>query len=100
MTSHTDQFRLLHTMLRVKDLDAALDFYTNKLGMRLLRKTDFPSGEFTLAFVGYGDEESEIFVSFNNNNRDYPVRNALAMKRLLGQAAADEPPAGTGDLFT
>ena len=44
-------------MLRVKDLDAALDFYTNKLGMKLLRKTDYPSGEFTLAFVGYGDEE-------------------------------------------
>jgi lactoylglutathione lyase len=58
MTSRTGQFRLLHTMLRVKDLDAALDFYTNKLGTRLLRKTDFPGGEFTLAFVGYADEES------------------------------------------
>ena len=57
MTTDTDKFRLLHTMLRVKDLDAALDFYTNKLGMKLLRKTDFPSGEFTLAFVGYGPEE-------------------------------------------
>jgi uncharacterized protein YecE (DUF72 family) len=48
---------------------------------------------------GIVDEESEIFVSFNNNNRDYPVRNALMMKRLLGQPAADEPPAGPGDLF-
>jgi len=52
MTTNTDKFRLLHTMLRVKDLDAAVDFYTNKLGMKLLRKNDFPSGEFTLAFVG------------------------------------------------
>ena len=59
MTSNTDKFRLLHTMLRVKDLDASLDFYTNKLGMKLLRKNDYPSGEFTLAFVGYGDEESD-----------------------------------------
>ena len=58
MTTATDKFRLLHTMLRVKDLDASLDFYTNKLGMKLLRKSDFPSGEFTLAFVGYGDEEN------------------------------------------
>jgi uncharacterized protein YecE (DUF72 family) len=48
---------------------------------------------------GIADEESEIFVSFNNNNRDYPVRNALMMKRLLGQPAADEPPTGPGDLF-
>ena len=48
--------RLLHTMLRVNDLDESLKFYCDKLGMKLLRKHDFPGGEFTLAFVGYGDE--------------------------------------------
>jgi uncharacterized protein YecE (DUF72 family) len=45
------------------------------------------------------EEDGEVFVSFNNNNRDYPVRNALMMKRLLGQPASDPPPAGPGDLF-
>ena len=50
-----DGFRLLHTMLRVKDLDKTLDFFTRLLGMDLLRKRDFPGGKFTLAFVGYGD---------------------------------------------
>ena len=50
------QYRLLHTMLRVFDLDKSLDFYTRLLGMTLLRKTDFEGGRFTLAFVGYGEE--------------------------------------------
>ena len=45
-------FRLLHTMIRVMDLDKSLDFYTRHLGMTLIRKNDYPSGEFTLAFVG------------------------------------------------
>ena len=78
MTSHTEKFRLLHTMLRVKDLDAALDFYTNKLGMRLLRKTDFPSGEFTLAFVGYGDEEDHAVIELTHNwgQHDYEIGTA------------------------
>jgi lactoylglutathione lyase len=58
-------------MLRVKDLDASLDFYTNKLGMKLLRKTDFPSGEFTLAFVGYGDEEHHAVVELTHNWGDH-----------------------------
>jgi len=51
----TDEFRLLHTMIRVRDLDASLQFYTNLLAMKLLRKRDYPGGKFTLAFVGYGD---------------------------------------------
>src|SRR5690606_39696652 len=49
--------RLLHTMLRVGNLDRALMFYTDILGMRLLRKKDYPDGRFTLAFVGYQDED-------------------------------------------
>ncbi len=48
--------RILHTMLRVVDLDRSLKFYTEVLGMRLLRRTDFPDGKFTLAFVGYQEE--------------------------------------------
>jgi lactoylglutathione lyase len=48
--------RILHTMVRVGDLDRAIDFYTNVLGMQLLRRRDVPSQNYTLAFVGYGDE--------------------------------------------
>lgn len=59
--------RLLHTMIRVRDLDASLDFYTRLLGMRLLRKTDYPGGEFTLAFVGYGDEASSTVIELTHN---------------------------------
>ncbi len=59
--------RLLHTMLRVNNLDESLDFYCNKLGMKLLRKRDFPSGEFTLAFVGYGDERDTAVVELTWN---------------------------------
>ncbi|MDA1098708.1 MAG: lactoylglutathione lyase [Proteobacteria bacterium] len=62
-----DGFRLLHTMLRVKDLDKSLDFYTRLLGMNLLRKTDFPGGKFTLAFVGYGDEENNTVIELTHN---------------------------------
>ncbi|HHX4424954.1 TPA: VOC family protein, partial [Pseudomonas aeruginosa] len=48
--------RILHSMLRVADLEAALEFYTCALDMRLLRRRDYPDGRFTLAFVGYQDE--------------------------------------------
>ncbi len=51
--------RLLHTMLRVGNLDRSIDFYTNVLGMRLLRRKDYPDGKFTLAFVGYQDGKAE-----------------------------------------
>ncbi|MCB0829676.1 MAG: lactoylglutathione lyase, partial [Solirubrobacterales bacterium] len=57
----------LHTMLRVRDLDKSLDFYTNHLGMTLLRKNDFPGGKFTLAFVGYGDESSNTVLELTHN---------------------------------
>ncbi len=49
------QFRFLHTMIRVFDLDKSIDFYTRLLGMKLLRRRDFPTGKFTLAFVAYGE---------------------------------------------
>ena len=63
----TSKYRFLHTMIRVKDLDRSLDFYTRVLGMRLLRKKDFPSGEFTLAFVGYGDESDTAVIELTHN---------------------------------
>ncbi len=61
------KFRMLHTMIRVKDLDASLAFYTELLGMDLLRRRDFPDGKFTLAFVGYGPEESETVLELTHN---------------------------------
>ncbi len=63
----TDKFRLLHTMIRVLDLDKSLDFYTRLLGMTELRRKDYPSGEFTLAFVGYGDEDAHAVVELTHN---------------------------------
>jgi lactoylglutathione lyase len=56
------KFRVMHTMVRVKDLDRSIDFYTRLLGMKLLRKLDYPEGKFTLAFVGYGPEESNAVI--------------------------------------
>lgn len=59
--------RLLHTMLRVGDLDRSLQFYCDVLGMRLLRKQDYPAGRFTLAFVGYGDEHENTVIELTYN---------------------------------
>jgi len=59
--------RLLHTMLRVGNLEKSIGFYTNVLGMTLLRKEDFPDGKFTLAFVGYGDEASHSVIELTYN---------------------------------
>ncbi len=59
--------RLLHTMLRVGDLDRSLDFYTRVLGMKLLRRKDYPEGKFTLAFVGYGEESDTAVIELTHN---------------------------------
>ena len=59
--------RMLHTMLRVGDLQRSLAFYTGPLGMKLLRKHDFPGGKFTLAFVGYGDESETAVLELTHN---------------------------------
>lgn len=59
--------RLLHTMLRVGDLDRSLAFYCDVLGMTLLRRKDYPGGEFTLAFVGYGDEADHTVLELTYN---------------------------------
>lgn len=59
--------RLLHTMLRVTDMDRSLEFYTKVLGMHLLRKHDYPEGRFTLAFVGYHDEQEGAVLELTCN---------------------------------
>ena len=59
--------RLLHTMLRVKDLDRSVEFYTKLLGMKELRRREVPDGKYTLSFVGYGDETSSAVVELTYN---------------------------------
>ncbi len=60
-------WRFLHTMLRVGDLDRSITFYTQMLDMRLLRRQDFPEGRFTLAFLGYGDEDGHTVIELTHN---------------------------------
>ena len=59
--------RILHTMLRVGDLQRSIDFYTKVLGMKLLRQKDYPDGKFTLAFVGYGEEKDNTVIELTHN---------------------------------
>lgn len=59
--------RILHTMLRVGNLEQSLAFYTGILGMRLLRRTDYPEGKFTLAFVGFTDEKEGAVIELTHN---------------------------------
>ena len=54
-------------MLRVRNLEESIEFYTNILGMRLLRKSDYPEGKFTLAFIGYGDEKENTVIELTHN---------------------------------
>lgn len=71
--------RILHTMIRVGNLDASIAFYTEILGMRLLRRKDYPEGKFTLAFVGYEDESlaSAIELTHNWGVDSYQLGNAF-----------------------
>jgi lactoylglutathione lyase len=71
--------RLLHTMLRVGNLERSLDFYTNVLGMQLLRKHDYPEGRFTLAFVGYGAEDNNTVIELTHNwdTAEYDLGNGF-----------------------
>lgn len=70
--------RMLHTMLRVGNLDRSLAFYQDILGMKLLRKQDYPDGRFTLAFVGYGDEAGHTVLELTHNwdTESYDLGNA------------------------
>ena len=71
--------KILHTMIRVNDLDESIRFYCELLGMRLLRKKEYPSGRFTLAFVGYGDESANAVVelTYNWDTHQYDVGNGF-----------------------
>ncbi|GAB4149698.1 MAG: lactoylglutathione lyase [Cyanobacteria bacterium J069] len=83
--------RMLHTMLRVGNLEKSLEFYCNVLGMTLLRQKDYPGGEFTLAFVGYGDESDHtvLELTYNWGTDQYDLGNgyghiALGVEDIYG----------------
>jgi len=70
---------MLHTMIRVGDLDRSIEFYTKILGMQVLRREDYPDGKFTLAFVGYGDEKNStvLELTYNWGTDRYELGNAF-----------------------
>lgn len=82
--------RMLHTMIRVKDLDRSVDFYTKKLGMTLFSQKDYPGGKFTLAFVGYEKDGYNIELTHNwDQNESYDLGNgfghiALGVEDIYG----------------
>lgn len=87
--------RLLHTMLRVGNLERSLAFYQNVLGMKLLRKKDYPEGRFTLAFVGYGSEADNAVIELTHNwdTESYDLGNAyghIAIEVDNAQAACEQ----------
>ena len=95
--------RLLHTMLRVGDLDRSLAFYQEVLGMKLLRKSDYPEGKFTLAFVGYGDEIDHTVLELTHNweTSSYDLGNAyghIAIEVEDAYAARDAARAKGGNV--
>src|SRR5258705_10148770 len=67
MADGTANYRMLHTMIRVLDLDKSLAFYTGAMRMKILRKREVPEGKYTLAFVGYDDESSQAVVELTYN---------------------------------
>ncbi|OIP70672.1 MAG: lactoylglutathione lyase [Oscillatoriales cyanobacterium CG2_30_44_21] len=87
--------RVLHTMLRVGDLERSLDFYSNVLGMQILRRKDYETGRFTLAFVGYGDESSNAVIELTHNwdTTEYDIGSgyghiALGMENIYSACEA------------
>ena len=95
--------RLLHTMLRVGDLDRSLAFYQEVLGMKLLRKSDYPEGKFTLAFVGYGAEIDHTVLELTHNweTSSYDLGNAyghIAIEVEDAYAACDAARAKGGNV--
>ncbi len=76
MNNQKADFRFLHTMIRVLDLEKSINFYTQNLGMSVLRKTEYPGGKFTLAFVGFGKEETNTVIELTYNweqNEPYDI---------------------------
>ena len=105
--------RILHTMLRVGDLDRSLSFYTEVLGMHLLRQKEYPDGKFTLAFLGYGPEQSNtaLELTFNWGVTEYELGSAFGhiaievddvyqatdrIRRLGGKILRDAGPMNAG----
>lgn len=87
--------RILHTMLRVGDLDRSVAFYTKVLGMRVLRRKDYPEGRFTNLFVGYGDETSNAVLELTHNwdTKSYDIGSGyghVAIEVDDAYAACDE----------
>ena len=83
--------RMLHTMIRVFDLDKSLDFYSRLLGMQVLRKRDVPEGRYTLAFVGYGPEESSTVIELTHN---WDQKEPYALGSAFGHLAV-----GVADVY-
>ncbi len=83
--------RILHTMLRVGDLDRSIQFYTEVLGMQTLRRKDYPEGKFTLAFVGYQDESAGavIELTYNWGVNAYELGNAFGHIAIEVEDAAE-----------
>lgn len=71
--------QLLHTMLRTTNLDNSINFYTKAFGMQLIKKTDYPNGKFTLAFIGYGNEKDHTLIelTYNWDVDNYELGNAF-----------------------
>jgi len=82
--------RILHTMLRVGDLERSLAFYTDVLGMKLLRRTDYPEGKFTLAFVGFGAEAETAVLELTHNwdTKSYQLGDGFGHVAIAVQDAA------------
>ena len=95
--------RILHTMLRVVDLEKSIHFYTEVLGMRLLRRNDYPEGKFTLAFVGFGEESDNTVIELTHNweTTSYDLGNAyghIAIKVDDVYAACERISAAGGEV--
>ena len=105
--------RILHTMLRVGDLDKSIAFYTDVLGMTELRRSEYPDGKFTLAFLGYGDEANNtvLELTYNWGVESYDIGNAFGhiaigvpdvyeacekMKAMGGEIIRDAGPMNAG----
>lgn len=93
--------RILHTMLRVVDLDKSIDFYTQIFGMQLLRRQDYEGGRFTLAFLGYSDNDVQIELTHNWDTDRYELGNAyghIAIEVADAYQACDEIRAKGGNV--